>query len=248
MLRSLLERLYGIYALTVFMVFALLFFCPLILIGPTLRVRRETGRIGMRVTLALMGVPFRVSGREHLPDGAAIIISNHASYVDGLVMTAALPSRYTFVVQDGAASWPYAGLVLKRMGVTFINRSSARAGAVQTRALIRRLQDGESFTIFAEGTFGDEAGLLPFKTGAFMMAAQAGVPVVPAGLRGTRRLFGEGRRLLRPSRIEVELGAPLKPAGDHKHAAMALRDAVRAQVLARCGEPDAARSASEADA
>lgn len=238
MLRFFLSRLYTVYAIALFTVAVLLVFCPLIILGPTLRVRRATGRLCVRALLLLWGVPFRVTGLERLPAGAAIVVSNHASYIDGLVMTAALPARYTFVVQDGAAGWPYIGLVIKRMGVTFVNRSSPREGALQTRALIKRLQDGESLTIFAEGTFEAAPGLLGFKNGAFLMAARAGVPVVPAAIRGTRTLLGGGSILPRWSRVTVETGTPIRPAGPEKTDALQLRDAVRAEVLRLCGEPD----------
>lgn len=238
MQRSLISRLYGVYALAVFAVMIFLVFCPLIVLGPTLALRRAIGRFGVRASLFLVGVPMTVKGLEHLPAGTAIAVSNHASYLDGLVLTAALPGRYTFVVQEGAAHWPVVGLVIKRMGVTFVNRREARSSAMQTRALIRRLQEGVSLTVFPEGTFELEPGLLPFKSGAFLMAARAGVPVVPVGIRGTRRLLPEGSLLLRWSPVEIEIAAPRSPAGNDRAAALALRDAVRAEVLRLCGEPD----------
>lgn len=231
----LLDRLYG---LMVTPVLAAVLFCvvsPLVILGPTLGVRRFIGRHGVRLALLCVGVPIRVRGRAHLPNRPCIAVANHASYIDGVVLTAALPAHYTFVVQDGAADWPLVGLVLRRMGVTFVNRSSARDGAAQTRALIRRVQDGESLAIFAEGTFEPEPGLLPFKKGAFLIAARAGVPVLPIGLRGTRRFFGERRKVPRWSAIDIELCAPIPACAD----ANQLRQATRRAVLSVCGEHDA---------
>src|SRR3546814_7624546 len=85
------------------------------------------------------------------------------------------------------------------MGVIYVNRNDARAGARTTRALMHKLQAGEPLAIFAEGTFKPEPGLLPFKVGAFLIAARCGVPIVPAAIRGSRRLYGGGRRLPRRS-------------------------------------------------
>lgn len=232
----LLDRLYGVLATPVL---ALMLFCvvsPLVILGPTLRIRRILGRFGVRLALLSVGVPIRVQGREHLPAGSCIAVANHASYVDGIVLTAALPTTFTFVVQDGAAAWPLIGLVIRRMGVSFVNRSSAREGAAQTRALIRRVQqEGESLAIFAEGTFEPDPGLLPFKKGAFLIATRAGVPVLPIGIRGTRRFYGGHHKLPRWSVIDVQLCPAIAASED----ANALRDAARTAVLRVCGEADA---------
>ncbi len=235
------SRLFNfIYAPLAALVFvaAVLPFCGLIIIAPTLTLRRIIGRFAVRFALLCIGVPMRVRGMESVPAGPCIAVANHASYLDGLILTAALPTRFTFVVQDGAATWPLIGLTIRRMGVTFVNRSNPREGALQTRALIRRVQDGDSLAIFAEGTFKDEPGLMAFKNGTFMIAVRANVPVVPMAIRGSRRLWGSGNRLPRWSFVEVEARPALSPIGPHKEAEMHLRDAVRAEVLAICGEHD----------
>lgn len=220
-------------------------FCVIIIITPTLTLRRIIGRFCVRFCLLCIGVPMRVRGMENLPAGHCIAVANHASYMDGLILTAALPTRFTFVVQDGAASWPIVGPTLRRMGVTFVNRSNPREGALQTRALIRRVQDGDSLAIFAEGTFKEEPGLMAFKNGTFMIAVRAGVPVVPMAIRGSRRLWGSGNKLPRWSFIDVEASAAIAPTGQDKAAETHLRNAVRAQVLAMCGEHDRLQSSSD---
>ncbi len=237
-LSRLLRLLLGLHAMAMFIVVMLLLFCPLLIAAPDLRLRRAIGRLGVRAWLAASLVPFRVRGLDHLPSGPCIVVCNHASYLDGLIVTAALPRRFTFLVQHGAADWPYVGLIIKRMGVSFVNRGSVRAAAQATRELIDRLERGESFTIFPEGTFRKPAALLPFHSGAFMVAARANVPVVPAVLRGTRRMYGEKQRLFRWSPISVELFAPVRPAGEARAAVQDLRDAARAVILRHCGEAD----------
>ena len=240
----LLDRLYGIAAALIFAPVILGVVGPLVILGPTLAIRRFFGRHGVRVALLCIGVPMRVHGRQNLPSTPCVAVANHASYVDGIVLTSALPARFTFVVQDGAADWPYVGFVLRRMGVTFVNRSSAREGATQTRALIRRVEEGQSLAIFAEGTFEPEPGLLAFKKGAFLIASRAGVPVAPVGIRGTRTLYGGGRRLPRWSPIEIEILPAVGPLAEATH----LRDLARASVLRASGEPDLAPVATAAEA
>lgn len=214
--------------------------CSAVILGPTLASRREIGRAAVRLLLTLLGVPLRVRGLQNLPRDPSIAVANHASYMDGLVLAAALPRRYTFVVQHGAARWPLVGLMLRRMGVVFVNRQDSRAGARQTRLLIRHLENGESLAVFVEGTFREEAGLLAFKTGAFLMAARARAPVVPVAICGTRRFYGGGRRLPRWSPLEIRIRKPIMPQGNDRPAALILRDAARAELLSVVGEPDLA--------
>ncbi|PPE75740.1 hypothetical protein C3942_02275 [Solimonas fluminis] len=245
MLRRLFDLVYAPLAFAVFML-VLPLVCITVIATPGAALRREVGRLGVRLLLGSIGVPLFVRGRRHLPATPALVVCNHASYLDGLVLTAALPRRFTFMVQDGAAGWPLAGWTLKRMGVEFVDRGNARSAAALTRTLIRRMSEGESFVIFPEGTFKAGPGLLPFKNGAFMIAARAGAPVVPAGVRGTRRLYGGGNRLPRWSPVTVELEAALHPDGS-AHAAQQLRDSARAVVLRLCGEPDRAPAEATAE-
>src|SRR3546814_18533452 len=86
---------------------------------------------------------------------------------------------------------------------------------------MHKLQAGEPLAIFAEGTFKPDPGLLPFKVGAFLIAARCGVPIVPAAIRGSRRLYGGGRRLPRWSSIDIEIGPTIPPPGQDRNAAPA---------------------------
>jgi 1-acyl-sn-glycerol-3-phosphate acyltransferase len=244
MLRRSLHLLYGCYAALAFALVAIPV-CALVIVMPTLPLRRAVGRAGTRLSMWAIGQPLRIQGLEQLPKSPCVCVANHASYLDGLVLTAALPARFTFLVQSRAAHWPLVGRTLARMGVVFVNRGSAREAAQTTRDLLRRLQHGNSLTIFAEGTFERPAGLMAFHSGAFVLASKAQVPVVPAVIRGTRQLFGDGQRLPGWSRVSIEFLPALPPQGAGRDAANTLRDAARAAILARCGEPDATRTRPE---
>ena len=115
-LRRCADGLYCLVATPVFCVVMFGFFCPLVLVSPTLPLRRAIGRAAVHVCLALIGQRLRREAMNGLPDTPAVVVSNHASYMDGLILTAVLPGRFTFVVQDGAARWPFVGRVLRRMG------------------------------------------------------------------------------------------------------------------------------------
>jgi 1-acyl-sn-glycerol-3-phosphate acyltransferase len=91
---------------------------------------------------------------------------------------------------------------------------------------------------FPEGTFTRRAGLSGFYLGAFQVAAQAELPVVPGILRGTRTMLRGEQWFPRWSPISVTIEEPIEPSGSDFAAVVRLRDAVRAVVLAGCGEPD----------
>ena len=103
---------------------------------------------------------------------------------------------------------------------------------------VETVRGGASLVVFPEATFRRMPGLLPFRMGAFVIAAQAGVPVVPVTIRGTRSNLREGQWLLRRGRMSVTLSAPIAPKGNDWGAAIQLRDAARAEILRLCGEPD----------
>ncbi|QHS09746.1 1-acyl-sn-glycerol-3-phosphate acyltransferase [Sinimarinibacterium sp. NLF-5-8] len=237
MTRRLFDSIYAPLAAALLAV-ATLITCIVVIIGPTLAIRRELGRFGVRLMLACIGVPLVVRGRAHLPSGGCIAVANHASYIDGLVLTAALPREFTFVVQNGAAQWPIIGLTLRRMGVMFVDRASPKQSAQLTRQLMRRLKNHQPIAIFPEGTFKSEPGVLRFKDGAFVMAARTQTPVIPIGIRGTRLLYGGGRKLPRWSPVVVHMDAPIMAEGSDHAAAQILRDRARAQVIILCAEAD----------
>ena len=110
-----LRLVYGLYAAAVFLAVALTaLLCVLVL--PTLGARRGTARIAARAFLLFAGMPLRLRGFENLPAGQCVVVANHASYLDGVVMAAALPPRFGFVIKREMNAVPVAGLLLRRIG------------------------------------------------------------------------------------------------------------------------------------
>jgi 1-acyl-sn-glycerol-3-phosphate acyltransferase len=236
-----LRLLYGIYAAVLFLSVALVALAGVLLL-PTLALRRGTARIAARVYFLLAGMPLRVRGQENLPPGQAVVVANHASYLDGVVMAAALPPRFGFVIKREMNDVPLAGLLLRRIGSEFVERFNRHKGATDARRVLRTAASGHSLVFFPEGTFTSEVGLGKFHTGAFAIAARAACPVVPAVIRGTRRNLPATRVLPRPGAIEVSYGAPIlaTAAQAGQDPALALRDRSRAAILSQLGEPDLA--------
>ena len=236
-----LRVLYGLYAALLFIAVALsALLCVLLL--PTLRLRRGAARTAARAFFLLAGMPLRVRGVENLPPGQCVVVANHASYLDGVVMCAALPPRFGFVIKREMNEVPVAGLLLRRIGSEFVDRFNRHRGGTDARRVLRTAASGHSLVFFPEGTFTHEIGLGKFHSGAFTIAARAACPVVPAVILGARQNLPSTRIFPRPGAIEVryhEAIAPA-PAAANEDPAIVLRDRARATILAELGEPDLA--------
>ena len=191
-----------------------------------------------RAVAWLSATPLRVDGIEHLPPGPCVLVANHASYLDGIVFTAALPQPFVFVAKGELQSHFVPRVYLKRLGAVFVERFDPGRGSADARRLAELACAGTRLAFFPEGTFQRMSGLAPFHMGAFVAAAEAGVPVVPVAIRGTRGMLRPGHWFPRRGAIRVTIGAPLRPHGKDWTAALALRDAARAEILRHCGEPD----------
>jgi len=231
--------IYTLAAALLFLTLALVALLTLLLV-PTLPARRSVTRAIGRTALTLIGMPMSVRWRNPLPD-PCIVVANHCSYLDGVVLSAALPARFGFVIKREMSRVPLAGLLLHRIGSFFVERGNRAGSARDALAVMRCASKGGSLAFFPEGTFRPEPGLLRFHTGAFAAAERAGVPIVPMIIRGTRHCFAPGGWLLRPGRITVEVLDPLLPPPAHADAA-ALRDTARAAILAALGETDLAET------
>jgi 1-acyl-sn-glycerol-3-phosphate acyltransferase len=213
-----------------------------IVVLPGLGLRRRAARLAARTVALLLGLPLRLEVGENLrsgtPGAPRIVAANHQSYLDGLVLTALLPPSFSFVVKRELERNLFSRLLLRRLGALFVERFDPVEGVGEARKALDAVRAGQSLAVFVEGTFRRWPGLLPFRMGAFSVAAEAGVPVVPLAIRGTRSILRGVERFPRHGRIEVAAAPPERPAGPGFNAALALRDAVRAAILARCGEPD----------
>jgi cell division protein ZapE len=212
------------------------------LLVPGVTRRRSLVSAMARMALRLAGMRVEAMGLERLPR-PCIVVANHCSYLDGVVLCAQLPSWFSFVIKREMAAVPVAGTLLRRIGAEFVARGDRARGARDARRLLRQAAIGQALVFFPEGTFSTEVGLMHFHIGAFAAAARANVPVVPIAIRGTRGCLPPGRPWPRPGSIRVDALAPLAahppdtPCEDRDRAPR-LRDAARAALLAVLDEPD----------
>ena len=233
----------ALFALRAYAVFAALipfaFFAALLMPGKTCW---NAGRWVAGMFLRLSGIPVAVRGIGNIPDGkTAALAVNHTSYLDALVLLSILEYRgYAFVAKRELRDKFPMRVLLQGFGTQFVERFDVAKSAEHANELAEAARHGVSLIVFPEGTFQRGAGLMEFRSGAFQAVAQAGIPVVPVALRGLRSVLRDGTWYLRRSPVTVTLGAPLFPEGSDWAAAVKLRDAVRAEILKSCGEPDLA--------
>lgn len=200
-----------------------------------------------RFALRLSRTPLYVQGLENLPDGPCVIVANHASYLDGLVLAAVIPGKYRFVAKRDFTRQIIAGTFLRRLGAEFVERVDTLRGVEDARRVADAAR-ASRVIFFPEGTFSRQPGLAQFHMGGFFAAAEAQVPVVPVAIRGTRSMLRADQWFPRRSAITVSFGERITPAGADWTSAVQLRDAARTEMLLRLGEPDLATAvAASAD-
>jgi 1-acyl-sn-glycerol-3-phosphate acyltransferase len=192
-----------------------------------------------RVFLRLAGIPLTVHGLDRVPAGRACVLAvNHSSYLDGVVVVAALPTPMRFVAKHELLDHFVPRIYLRRLGAQFVERFDVQRGVEDAGLMVAEVSAGRSLIFFPEGTFRRMPGVLPFRMGAFVVAARSGMPVVPVTLRGTRSILRDGQWLFRRGAISVTFGEPIDPSGTEWNAAVALRDRAREEILRQCAEPD----------
>jgi 1-acyl-sn-glycerol-3-phosphate acyltransferase len=193
-----------------------------------------------RSMVRLAGVKVRLEGadREKL-DRPLVVVANHQSWFDVFVLGGFLPGRARFVAKEELRRIPLFGAAWETCGHVRVNRGD-RAEAVRSlnEAGDRIRKERLNVILFPEGTRSPDGRLLPFKKGAFVLALQTGVPILPVGISGSRAVMGKGSFRIRPGEIRVRIGEPIELDG----LTTADRDAVlaraRREILALMEDPD----------
>ncbi|WP_250441744.1 AMP-binding protein [Caballeronia sp. AZ1_KS37] len=195
-----------------------------------------------RLFLRVAGVRVTLDGeRTTLLDTRPIFAANHTSYLDVIVLTAALPWPVNFVAKRELSDRMFVGPILRRLGTRFVERDVFSGSVADETQLVRHASEGDSLFFFPEGTFVRSAGVREFHLGAFRAACVTQRPVAPVVLRGTRAVLRDGDWIPRPGPVTVSVFAPIAPAGADFSAAARMRDAVRDVIVQHSGEPDTTR-------
>jgi len=193
---------------------------------------------GARQWLRLSGVRVEVRGLELLdPKQTYVFVSNHRSYLDTAAMFIYTGRRIGLLAKKELLKVPVLGVGMGFVNVMAIDRTNRENAIRTTEAAAKRIQSGVSFAVFVEGTRAKPGELLPFKKGAFYMARQAGVPVVPVAIKNSDVLMGKGTGEARAGTLEMVLLPPVETAGIETDEDMSrLVASVRASIAAELGE------------
>lgn len=189
-------------------------------------------RTWSRILLRLAGVRVEAEGLEHLRvGGPQVLVCNHQSLFDIFALFAALPVSLRFVAKIELSRVPVFGEAMRRAGHVFVDRDDRpQAVAAMTRAGVRMREEGLTLGLFPEGTRSPGGRLQPFKKGAFVLAIDTQVGLVPVALEGGAAVLPRGRRRLEPRPIRIRCGRRIPLEGkrheDRNEVLRRSRDAV----------------------
>jgi 1-acyl-sn-glycerol-3-phosphate acyltransferase len=202
--------------------------------------------------LLASGVRVRTQGRDRVPPGPVLYVTNHQSHFDVLALVRALPGQYRIVAKKELFSIPVFGWALALAGFIKIDRADREKAIRSLDKAARRMRRGHAIVMFAEGTRSEDGRLLPFKKGGFVLALSGGCPIVPVTISGSRAVLAKGGRDVRRGTIDVVIGSPIDTRpfeGRRDDLIAATREAVQAGFTTRHADDltpastrDAARS------
>ena len=210
--------------------FGLLCFLLMPFLGPR-RVARLTAVPWSRLGLMLSGVHVRLHGTEHLdPQQSYVIVANHLSQYDIWVLYGHLDKDFRWVMKQELRKMPVIGFSCALLGHIFVDRRNSQAAINSLKAAKARLVDGTSILFFPEGTRSRDGKLRPFKKGAFRMAQELGLPLLPVTLTGTREVLPPDSLHMQPGPVALTVHAPVTVEGNDEAAMEAALERCRSAI------------------
>lgn len=159
----------------------------------------------------LTGIRVKVTGLENIPrDRHFVLMSNHQSLVDVLILLKVLPVRFSFIAKKQLQWVPILGWDMRLQGHFFIDRSNPRLASHQLQKIKLTVQKGRSLLFFPEGTRSPDGRLLPFKRGGFIIAQETGTPILPVCIKGANKIIKKKSFLVTPGTIHIAFGGLIK--------------------------------------
>lgn len=192
---------------------------------------RMAARLWAPGLMAGAGARLQVEGAEAIDwSRPHVLVANHQSVIDACALFRATPVPLRFVLKQEMTRMPFVGWYARQMGMLFIERGTSRSSPQRLRDAVALVRQGATLCAFPEGTRSRDGSVRPFKGGAFQVALQAGVPIVPIAIEGSGAVLPAAGFKVRPGMIRVRIGDPIPTAGlkpNDRHAlAQRAHDAV----------------------
>ncbi|MBT8108051.1 MAG: 1-acyl-sn-glycerol-3-phosphate acyltransferase [Gammaproteobacteria bacterium] len=231
------QAAWGVWAWLSF-AFAVLSSLIVVLIVPAADIRQKFVTWAARMVFVLPAFDVRVTGMDNLPTDNCVVVANHASYLDGVLLKGYLPWRFNFVIKGEMRNFGPAHFLLRRSGSKFVERTDTQGSARDARQIVKAAVSGESLGFFPEGTFQKEPGVLRFRPGAFVAATRGAMPVVPIAIHGSRYVLPSRRLLPRRGPLHIDILPAIAPGDPDFETSKGLAEAARQRIIAAVGEPD----------
>jgi 1-acyl-sn-glycerol-3-phosphate acyltransferase len=231
------DVIWGVFTWLCFGLLVLFLFIVVLLVPGADR-RQKLATWTCRMVFVLPMVDVRITGIDNLPTDDCVVVANHASYVDGVLLKGYLPWRFSFVIKGEMRNFGPAHFLLRRSGAKFVERTDVKGSARDARQIVKAALEGESLGFFPEGTFVEEPGLGRFRGGAFVAATKSEMPVVPIAIGGSRYMMPAKRLLPRRGPLTIDILPAIAPGDPEFESSRGLAEAARQRILAVLDEPD----------
>ena len=186
-----------------------------------------------RTILFFARIPVRVLHPERLAEGGSfVMVANHESFSDILVLLARLPLSVRFLTKKSVFRVPVLGWSIRAAGFVPVDRGNRARSLATVEAALALPKSGRSLVVFPEETRARTDELLPFKSGAALLAVRSGFPLLPVGIAGTRRALPRGTLAISSGPVAMAIGRPIDVAGrsarDRDEVTRQAREAIEA--------------------
>ncbi|MFH0975617.1 MAG: lysophospholipid acyltransferase family protein [Spirochaetota bacterium] len=190
-----------------------------------------TGVQWARIIAFITPMFVRVTGRENIdPEQSYVIVSNHQSQYDILLLYGRLNIDFRWVMKQELRKIPGLGIACERLGHIFIDRSNSMSAVASLKAAKKKIVSGTSVMFFPEGTRSKDGNIGVFKKGAFKMALDLGVPVLPVTIIGTRNILPTHSLDVFPGKVKMIIHKPVD-VSEYSNDIQALIEQVRKIII-----------------
>ena len=175
-----------------------------------------------------------VEGRENIPPGVCLFAANHTSNADAPAIVGAIPRRIAILGRKSLFDIPIVGTAFRLAKFVPVDRENRDAALASVKQAVEYIREGFSFLVYPEGTRSPDGRLRRFKKGSFVIAIEAGIPIVPVACSGAHRIMKKNSLIVRPGKVTVRFGKPIDASAytveQRDELAQRVHDAVAAEL------------------